>query len=100
MCRYMIIISAVNSENQDSFSVSYQYQDRNNFESLIQKFKLELSKKIHQDLHEVESLELVAFKIDQILTNENFYAFKIYPGCPEKMKVEKMEIERLIVDEI
>ena len=44
-----IMIDGLKSQNH--------YDDRNNFESLIQKFKLELSKKIHQDLHEVESLE-------------------------------------------
>ena len=75
-----------------------KYHDVNPFDELVKKFKMELAKKIHEDIHQTESLEMTEFKIDLILPKENFYGFKIFPGNSEKMVKEKTEIERLIND--
>jgi hypothetical protein len=75
-----------------------QYDVKNHFDELVKKFKSELAKKIHKDIHEAESLEKLEFKIDLILPKDHFYAFRIYPDMEKRMLQEKTEIKRLIED--
>ena len=47
-------------------------------DELVIKFKKELSVILHRDLTGAQSLENVEMKIDLVLPEENFYAFKIF----------------------
>ena len=85
-----IMIPGIEAENQ--------YSQINPFDELVKKFKKQLSEEIFSNIYHVESLEMIEFKIDQILPKDHFYAFKIFPGNPEKMVKEKSEIQRLIAD--
>lgn len=82
----------------DGLECQNKYEMVNKFEELVQKFKTELAKKIHSDTYEKESLEKIEVKVDLILPNDHFYAFKIFPHMEERMDLEKSEIERLIRD--
>lgn len=85
-----IMIDGLHSESK--------FNDINPFDELVKKFKMELAKKIHDDIGQTETLEMTEFKIDLILPKDHFYGFKIFPGNPEKMIKEKTEIVRLIND--
>jgi hypothetical protein len=69
-----------------------KYDKTNHFDELVKKFKSELAKKLHKDIHEAESLEKLEFKVDLILPKDHFYAFRIFPGMEKRMLKEKTEI--------
>lgn len=72
-----------------------KYDNEDRFEVLIQKFKQDLSKKLHKSLN--QSLHSIEDKVDLILDKDNFYAFKIYPNDKD-MQRERQEIKRLLDD--
>lgn len=65
-----------------------KYDDVDLFKELVAKFKKELSVIIHKDLDGKQSLEIVELKVDLILPDDHFYAFKIFKE-KERLELEK-----------
>lgn len=91
------------SDDQDDIciegAVSESAYDMNNkFGELIDKFKEQLTEKIHDELGDDQSKQAIRLKVDAILAQDNFYAFKIFKSNFERTAAERKEIQRLIVD--
>lgn len=70
----------------------------NKLSEIIDKLKTELVAKIYHEMGKVESKAQIEQKVDAILPDENFYAFKVFAHNVKRTEVERRQIVKLVSD--